>query len=163
MTKKQGPAQGTGTHGVELRAEPLAREMGLELVEVTLQKESRGKCLCIYLDKEGGLTLDDCERYHKRIQPLLEDIEYDFLEVSSPGIDRPIKTQRDFEKHRDALVEVKLFAPALGSKVHQGNLAAMDEESVTLALAEGEPLVFPRKSVALIRPVILLEGLEDEA
>ena len=69
------------------RAQAIANEMGLELVELTLQKESRGKCLCVYVDKEGGLSLDDCEKYHKRLQPLVEDIDYDIMEVSSPGVD----------------------------------------------------------------------------
>lgn len=90
--------------------------MNLELVEVTLQKESRGKCLCVYVDKEGGLSLDDCERYHKRLQPMLEDVDYDIMEVSSPGADRPVKTRRDFEKHRGELVEVRLFAARDGAK-----------------------------------------------
>lgn len=100
--EKQGRARrGQSAVGeVERRARAVAEEMNLELVEVTLQKESRGKCLCVYVDKEGGLSLDDCERYHKRLQPMLEDVDYDIMEVSSPGADRPVKTRRDFEKHR---------------------------------------------------------------
>ena len=146
---------------VEQLAQQIADEMSLELVEVTLQKESRGKCLCIFIDKEGGLSLDDCERYHKQLQPLIEDVDYDFLEVSSPGLDRPIKTLRDFEKNRDALVEVKLFAPQMGSKLHQGLLKMMDDDTVTIE-ADGESLTFERKAVAIIKPVIILDD-EDFA
>lgn len=146
---------------VERIGQPIARELNLEWVEVTLQKESRGKCLCIYLDKAGGLTLDDCERYHKRIQPLLEDIDYDFLEVSSPGIDRPIKTQRDFEKNKDAMVEVKLYMPLEGSKVHCGFLKAMDEKAVTIAQDGGEEIAFLLSSVAIIKPVIEMDEEEE--
>ena len=165
MAKKSGGAQGAqpSQQAVERIAEPLARELGLELVEVTFQKESRGKCLCLFLDKEGGLTLDDCERYHKRVQPLLEDIDYDFLEVSSPGADRPIKTLRDFEKNRDSRVEARLFAPIDGSKVYQGSLRAMDGDGITLLLDDGQSRTFPRKAVAVVRPVVSLEGLEEEA
>lgn len=164
MAKKNGAAQAArpSQQAVERIAEPLAKELGLELVEVTFQKESRGKCLCIYLDKEGGLTLDDCEGYHKRIQPLLEDVDYDFLEVSSPGADRPIKTPRDIEKSLGKRVEARLFAPVGGSKLYQGCLQAMDEDAVTLLLDGGESAQFPRKAVALVRPVISLEGLEEE-
>ena len=117
--------------------------------------------VCIFIDKEGGLSLDDCERYHKQLQPLIEDVDYDFLEVSSPGLDRPIKTLRDFEKNRDALVEVKLFAPQMGSKLHQGFLKMMDDDTVTIE-ADGESLTFERKAVAIIKPVILLDD-EDFA
>ena len=107
MAKKgnAGSGKAASVHAVEERAAKVADALSLELVEVVLQKESRGKCLCIFIDKEGGLSLDDCERYHKQLQPLIEDVDYDFLEVSSPGLDRPIKTLRDFEKNRDALVE----------------------------------------------------------
>ena len=109
---KSKDARGAGQSAVgevERRARAVAEEMNLELVEVTLQKESRGKCLCVYVDKEGGLSLDDCERYHKRLQPMLEDVDYDIMEVSSPGADRPVKTRRDFEKHRGELVDCLLY------------------------------------------------------
>ena len=52
--------------------------------------------------REGGIGLDDCEKYHRALQPLVEDVDYDIMEVSSAGMDRPIKTRRDFEKNRDA-------------------------------------------------------------
>ena len=163
MAKKgnAGSAKATSVHAVEERAAKVADALSLELVEVVLQKESRGKCLCIYVDKEGGLSLDDCERYHKQLQPLIENVDYDFLEVSSPGLDRPVKTQRDFEKNRDALVEVKLFAPQQGSKLHQGFLKMMDDDTVTIEV-NGENLTFERKTVAIIKPVILLDD-EDFA
>ncbi|MBP3648853.1 MAG: ribosome maturation factor RimP [Clostridia bacterium] len=163
MAKKgnAGSGKAASVHAVEERAAKVADALSLELVEVVLQKESRGKCLCIFIDKEGGLSLDDCERYHKQLQPLIEDVDYDFLEVSSPGLDRPIKTLRDFEKNRDALVEVKLFAPQMGSKLHQGLLKMMDDDTVTIE-ADGESLTFERKAVAIIKPVIILDD-EDFA
>ncbi|MDD3410573.1 MAG: ribosome maturation factor RimP [Eubacteriales bacterium] len=147
---------------MEKTAQQVALQEQLELVEVTLEKESRGLCLTVYLDKEGGLSLDDCEHYHKAIQPLLDDVEYDFLEVSSPGVDRPIKTQRDFEKNEGALVEVRLYAPVNGVKSAQGALTAFDEEKVTIVTEDGLERAFPRKSVALVKPVILFEDDEEE-
>lgn len=158
-------AKNHGAHGakmnsvqmVEQLAQKVADEMGLELVEVTLQKESRGKCLCIYVDKDGGLTLDDCEKYHKQVQPLFEDVDYDIMEVSSPGVDRPIKNMRDFERHKGDMVEVKLFAPLNGSKLYQGTLTAMDDATVTITDAEDETFTFERRAVAIIKPMVDLE------
>lgn len=154
MAKKSASGKAPSVHVVEERAGKLAQEMALELVEVVFQKESRGMCLSIYLDKEGGLSLDDCESYHRALLPFVEDIDYDVMEVSSPGIDRPIKTDRDFQKNRDALVEVKLFAPQNGSKLHQGLLKEMDAKAVTIEGADGQSMTFERKAVALIKPVI---------
>ena len=162
MEKKPRNTRGAGgsSQMAESIAKPLAEEMGLEWVEVTLQKESRGKCLCLYVDKEGGLTLNDCEQYHKRIQPLLEAIDYDILEVSSPGIDRPVKTQRDFEKNRGGLVEVKLYAPMEGTKLHRGFLQGLDEKSVTILLETGGEKAFPLSAVAVVKPVIEMDEEE---
>ena len=67
--------------------EKLAAEMGYELVDAELVKEGPGRYLRIYLDKAGGITLDDCERFHRAVQPRVEQVDYDFLEVCSPGLD----------------------------------------------------------------------------
>lgn len=142
---------------VEERAQKMAESMGLELVEVTLQKESRGKCLCIYVDKEGGFSLDDCEMYHKALQPQLEDIDYDIMEVSSPGIDRPIKTQRDFERNRGAVVDVKLFAAMNGEKMFRGALEAFSDIEVSIQMDDDTIKTFDRKAVASVKPVIELD------
>ena len=159
MAKNHG-APGARMNSVQLvekLAQKTAGELGLELVEVTLQKESRGKCLCLYVDKEGGITLDDCERFHRQVQPLFEDVDYDIMEVSSPGVDRPIKNMRDFERHRGDNVEVRLFAPLNGSKLYQGSLTAMDEASVTITGAGGEAITFERRNVAIVKPVVELK------
>ena len=162
MAKNRGArgAKMNSLHFVEQCAQAVADEMSLELVEVTLQKESRGKCLCVYVDKEGGFSLDDCEKYHKRLQPMLDAVDYDIMEVSSPGVDRPIKNLRDFEKNRGNQVEVKLFAPLNGAKLYQGALTDMTDTTVTITLSDEETLTFERKSVALIKPVIELD--EDD-
>ena len=67
------------------KCQALAERMGLELVDVSLDKEGAGKYLRIYIDKPQGISLDDCEAYHRAIQPQLESYDYDLLEVSSPG------------------------------------------------------------------------------
>lgn len=156
--KQQG---GISLQAVEEIAARVATEQSMELVEVALQKIPQGKTLCIYVDQPNGVTLDDCERFHKAVLPFLEDVEYDFLEVSSPGVDRPIKTLRDFEKNRDGLVELKLFAPLEGVKTFEGILHAMDEQQVTLLLPDGSEKAFSRKTVAIIKPVIVFEDEEQ--
>ena len=137
MAKKKMTASRSAVQDVERLAQRLADEQGVELVEVSLQKESRGKCLLVCIDREGGIGLDDCEKYHRALQPLVEDVDYDIMEVSSAGMDRPIKTRRDFEKNRDALVEVRLFAAQNGSKLYQVLLKDFTDEEVVLQPAEG--------------------------
>lgn len=137
----------------------MAVDMAYELIDVELVKEGPGRYLRIYLDKEGGITLDDCEAYHRRVQPELEAIDYDFLEVSSPGVDRPLKMDRDFERTEGQEVEIKLYVPLDGKKVWQGVLVGWDENNVRIALQDGEREI-PRKAAAVIRPVIHFD--EDE-
>ncbi|MBP3541276.1 MAG: ribosome maturation factor RimP [Oscillospiraceae bacterium] len=156
-TKGKVTAKANSVYMVEEAAEKIAAKMGLELVEVVLQKESRGKVLSVFIDKDGGISLDDCEQYHRTLQPLLDDVDYDIMEVSSPGVDRPIKNQRDFEKNRDNLVEVKLFAAQNGSKLYMGLLKAFDEEKVVIQPEGGEEISFQRKAVAIVKPVIQFE------
>ena len=77
------------------------------------------------------MDLDNCEKYHRAIQPLVEDYDYDFLEVSSPGIDRPLKRDRDFERALGSEVEVHLFRAMDGVKEFSGVLTAFDAEVTT--------------------------------
>jgi ribosome maturation factor RimP len=154
---------GTGLHAAQTVAARVAQELAMELVQVTLQKEPQGKTLCIYIDTPAGIALSDCERFHRAVQPLLDNVEYDFLEVSSPGVDRPIETRRDFEKNRDTHVEIKLYAPLDGTKRYEGRLTDMDGERVTLALMDGSTKVFARKSVALVKPIIDFELSDTDA
>ncbi len=138
----------------------IADQMGFELVEVALDKEPAGKYLRIYIDKPEGITLDDCEKYHKAVQPLVESYDYDFMEVSSPGIDRPLKTDRDYERNLGAEVEVKLFRPMDGTKEFQGILAGYDQENLILETGGAEKQI-SRKAAALVKPVVDMTGVED--
>lgn len=143
------------------KCQALAQRMGLELVDVCLDKESAGKYLRIYLDKPEGLSLDDCESYHRAIQPQLEKYDYDFLEVSSPGVDRPLKTPRDYERHLGDEVEVKLFRALDGVKLFSGTLAGLDEEDQILLDTPQGRRSFPRKAAASVKPVVDMEGIES--
>lgn len=142
-------------------SQSLAEQMGFELIDAELVKEGPGRYLRIYLDTDGGITLDDCERFHRAIQPKLDDMDYDFLEISSPGIDRPLKTGADFEKALGTEVEIKLYRALSGSKAFAGTLSGYDEDALVLDTPSGE-MTIARKDIALARPVIHFEDDEDE-
>ena len=145
---------------VEPKCQRLADSLGFELVDVSLDKEGAGKYLRIYIDKPEGISLDDCERYHRAIAPQVEDFDYDFLEVSSPGVDRPLKKDRDFERALGSEVEVKLFKAVDGQKLITGVLADYTADEVVLDVSGVEKRI-PRKAAALIRPVVDMDGVED--
>lgn len=145
---------------VEPRCQRLAEELGYELVDVALDKEDSGKYLRLYIDKPEGIMLDDCERYHRAIQPQLESYDYDFLEVSSPGVDRPLKKDKDFERALGLAVELHLFKAIEGQKVFTGELAGYDKDEVVLLIA-GEEKRFGRRAASLIKPVVDLDGIQD--
>lgn len=145
---------------VEPKCRRIADQMSFELVDVCLDKEPTGKYLRIYIDKPEGITLDDCEVYHKAIRPLLESYDYDFMEVSSPGIDRPLKKDRDFERNLGCEIEIHLFRPMDGTKLLSGILAGLEGDEILLDTPEGEKRI-PRKAASLVKPIVDMEGIED--
>lgn len=141
-------------------SEKLASSMGYEHLETAFEKENVGVYLRIYLDKPGGITLDDCEMFHKALMPLVQEIDYDYLEVCSAGIDRPIKTIKDAQKSFGKEVEVRLYKPEFGSKEHRGILESYDKETMTIETEDGQKK-FSINSIALARPVVDLSILEE--
>ncbi len=90
-------------------------ELGCELIDVEFQKEQTDWVLTIYIDSPGGVLIDDCERVSRAVEPILDEADpiaqsY-FLSVSSPGLDRPLKKDRDFERNMGKDIVVKLYAP----------------------------------------------------
>ena len=145
---------------VEPKCQRLADKLGFELVDVCLEKETTGSYLRIYIDKPEGISLDDCESFHRAIQPQVEDYDYDFLEVSSPGVDRPLKKDRDFERAIGSEVEIHLFKPQDGSKQWQGVLSDYTADELVLDVAGSEKR-FGRKAVSLCRAVVDMTGVEE--
>ena len=141
--------------------EKLAADMGLSFYDVSLDREPAGLYLRIYIDAEGGLSLDQCEAYHRAVQPKVERYEYDFLEVCSPGIDRPVKTEKDVERALGTTVSVHLFKAQDGRKDFEGTLLKMDGETVAV-LENGQEFAFPRAQVSLVKMVPDLSALDDE-
>lgn len=141
------------------RCQRLADQMGFELVDVCLDRENTGKYLRVYIDKPEGISLNDCEKYHRAIQPALEDYDYDFLEISSPGVDRPLKKDRDFERALGDEVEVHLFRAVDGVKTLQGVLTDFDEKDMVLLL-DGQERRVARRDASLVKPIVDMTGVE---
>ena len=143
----------------EQRAEqllmPVIQENGFELVDVEYVKEAGTRYLRAYIDKEGGIAIDDCETISRSLSDWLdkEDMIQDsyIMEVSSPGLGRPLKKEKDFARSIGKEVEVKLYKPLEKSKEYAGVLKAYDKESVTLQMEDGADMVFERPQIAQIR------------
>ena len=136
---------------------PLCAELGFEPVDVEFVKEGTDQILRAYIDKPGGIRIDDCENLSRRLEVLLDrddfiDEAY-VLEVSSPGLLRPIRKDKDFVRNLEKDVEMKLFKAEHGEKEWIGVLKAFDEQTVTL-LAEGGELGFARDNISLLRPYV---------
>lgn len=142
----------------EEKLRPVIEEMGYDLVEVEYVKEFDGMNLIFTIDKEEGVTIDDCEIVNKKIEPIIDELnptdDKPFtLVVSSPGLDRPLKTDRDLRRNLGNEVTLTLFSKLDGKKVFEGVLKAFDEKTVTLSISEGDK-TFERDKVASIKLVI---------
>ena len=143
--------------------QPVANEMQIEIVEVEF-KQGHSPALTVYIDTETGVDLDTCEKFHRAIDPVLDELDPTFgggytLNVSSPGLDRPLKTERDFNKCIGKKVEVKLFAPIKGKKLFEATLTGHDENCVELE-NKGETFKLEKSKIAKICQAIDFDGLE---
>ncbi len=141
---------------------PIAQEIGIELVEVEF-KQGKEPALTAYIDVEGGVDLDTCEKFHRAIDPVLDELDPTFglpytLNVSSPGLDRPLKTDRDYQKCIGERVEIKLFAPMQGKKLFEATLKGHDEACVYLQ-EKGAELKIEKAKIAKICRAIDFDGL----
>ena len=145
-------------------AQKIAQEMQVELVDVELVKEPTGHFLRFYVDRPEGIALNDLEAFHRRILSLVERVEYDYMEVSSPGADRPLKTERDFERAQGMVVELRTYRAVNGCKEYTGTLQGLEGDEIVIEDASGETLRFDRKAVAVVRPKIEFdeEDLQDD-
>ena len=133
---------------------PVLAEHNFELWDVEYVKEAGTWYLRAYIDKEGGIAVDDCEAISRILSDWLDQTDFIedsyILEVSSPGLGRPLKKERDFERSLGEEVEIRLYKAQNKQKEFTGILKAYDKETVTIETAEGE-LVFDRPDIALIR------------
>ena len=134
---------------------PLVEEHHFELVDVEYVKEAGTWSLRAYIDKEGGIAVDDCEVISRKLGEWLDkedfiDESY-ILEVSSPGLGRPLKKEKDFIRSMGKDVDVRLYRQIDKQKEFTGALSAYDENTVTLTMEDGSKMVFEKPDIALIR------------
>ena len=137
---------------------PIAESFGLEVIEVLYEKKYDGMNLTVVIDKEGGVTIDDCEKLHRAIDAPLDELEpidtaY-ILNVSSPGIDRPLKTERDYKRNLDKKISVKLYKPFDGKKNYEGVLESYGDDKFTIRMKNGLQITFNKKDTAKVEPII---------
>ena len=142
----------------EALLEPIIEELGFELVDVEYVKEGGTWYLRAYIDKPGGITVDDCELVSRAANDILD--EKDFVEdsyvfeVSSPGLGRPLKKEKDFARRMGEEVEIRTFRPINRQKEFVGILNAYDKETVTITYEDETEQTFDRKEIALIRQAL---------
>ena len=149
------------TEVVEELAMPILAELNLELVEVDYVKEGKSWFLRVYIDKETGVDIEDCGNVSEKLSEKLDEIDpipqnY-FLEVSSPGAERPLKKEKDFQKAIGKNVYIKTYEPILDEKEFEGTLMAFDGMNVTVEIkikTRKKTVVIPYEKVAKARLAI---------
>lgn len=121
--------------------QPIASEVGVELIDAVW--DGRTSSLTLVIDAEGGVDLNLCEAFHRAVDEPLDELDPTFgapytLNCSSPGLDRPFRTERDFARHMGEAVEVHLYEKLDGKKYYEGTLLSFDGETFTIQTKEGE-------------------------
>lgn len=131
--------------------EPILESQGMELVDLEYRRESQGWVLRLYIDREGGISVNDCAEASGEVGAVLEvrDLIPNpyVLEISSPGLSRPLKKREHFEKYRNRLVKIRTFEPVEGRRNFKGTLLGLEGESVRLEV-EGEIYEIPFQNIA---------------
>ena len=146
----------------EQRAEemilPLVEAQRFELVDVEYVKEAGNWYLRVYIDKEGGITVDDCDLISRAFSDLLDEADFIedsyILEVSSPGLGRPLKKEKDYARSMGKELEIRTYRPIDKQKEFYGILLAYDNNSVTIEEQDKTRRTFEKKEIALIRLAI---------
>ena len=150
MTKREEYEQKT-----EALIQPIIDQHQFELVDVEYVKEGGTWYLRAYIDKPGGITVDDCEVVNRTLSDLLDEkdfIEESYiLEVSSPGLGRPLKKEKDFKRSLGEEIEIRTYRAVNKQKEFYGILTTYDKDTVTIQMDEEETLTLDRADIALIR------------
>ncbi|MEO2239235.1 ribosome maturation factor RimP [Dorea sp. YH-dor226] len=135
--------------------QPIVEEHGFELVDVEYVKEGSNWYLRAYIDKPGGITVNDCETVSRKLSDILDEKDYIddayILEVSSPGLGRPLKKEKDFKRSLGEEVEIRTYRMIEKQKEFTGILRAYDETTVTIEMENGTEKTFEKSNIALIR------------
>lgn len=134
---------------------PIIEEYQFELVDVEYVKEGGNWYLRAYIDKEGGITVDDCELVSRKMSDLLDEkdfVEESYIfEVSSPGLGRPLKKEKDYQRSLGKEVEIRTYKAIEKEKEFYGLLKSYDETTVTIEMEEDKEMIFAKTDIALIR------------
>ena len=134
---------------------PILERNNFELVDVEYVKEGSTWYLRAYIDKEGGITVDDCEIVAREMNEILDREDYIedsyVFEVSSPGLGRPLKKEKDYIRSMGKELEIRTYRSMNGSKVFYGVLTGYDDDTVTIQTEEDKKLTFAKTDIALIR------------
>ncbi len=142
---------------VEKLARPIVERRNLELVDVEYVKEGGHRYLRVFLDREGGVRMEDCEGVSEELGAALDRHdpikEPYFLEVSSPGVERPLKRDRDFAKFAGRQVAITTYTPIGGDKHFEGVLQGLEGDMLRITLAPDREVLIPRGQIASARTV----------
>ena len=137
---------------------PIMEELEFELVDVEYVKEGSMWYLRAYIDKPGGITVNDCEAVSRRLSDILDEkdfIEASYvLEVSSPGLGRPLKKEKDYVRNMNKEIEIRTYRAINKSKEFYGLLKAYDKDTVTITDEDGNETTFNKSDIALIRQAL---------
>ncbi len=139
--------------------EPIVSEYQYETVDVEYVKEGSTWFLRVYIDKPGGITINDCEKTSRALEAVLDEkdpIKSSYiLEVSSPGLDRPLKKEADFKRAEGKLIDIKLYRPINHKKEYQGTVQGFENDRLTIITEEEETLSFSLQDIAIARLAII--------
>lgn len=134
--------------------EPAVTRLGAELVDVVQEREEDRRTLSVLIDKRGGIRIDECEAVSKEIDPMLTEAglmdEVDLFVVSSPGLERPLKTAADFARHQGEAVDVGLYQAIDGEKTFTGILSDYSDGVLTIG-TDGEEKRFTKEQIAVVK------------
>ena len=136
---------------------PILEKYNFEFVDTEYKKEGGQWYLRLFIDKEGGITIDDCQIVSEELSEKLDEvdpIDHSYIfEVSSPGIERPLKNERDFRRNLNKMLEIKFYEPLNGKKVIEGELVDYNEDQVRINY-NGEIIELRKSSIAIMKPLI---------
>ena len=137
---------------------PIVEEKGYEMVDVEYVKEGSNWYLRAFIDKPGGITINDLECVSRKLSDLLDEEDFIsdayILEVSSPGLGRPLKKDRDFDRSIGEEIEVHLYRSLNGNKQYVGLLKSYDKDTITIEDEDGSEIALDRVNVSLVRLTI---------
>ena len=137
---------------------PILERFQFELIDVEYVKEGSAWYLRAYIDKEGGITINDCEAVAKQMNPILDELDYIegsyTFEVSSPGLGRPLKKEKDYVRNIGKDVEVRTYRAIEHKKEFCGRLKAYTDQTVTIQIEEDAEMTFQKSEIALIRQAL---------